>query len=770
MPLERERKGQQQRAAPESYEPGALYKGIKLSAMEITGESALVKKKPVRFVSFCRGMYKRFPSLGKGAKFSKENKQAVDFLAWDLLPEELAAGSKFVLFFTIIAGIALTLLVLFTPLKNIVGGAVGPAMAPLFAMLPFIIIALAATNFVQHYPMSAANVEKTRALTYVPEIVGYMIMSMKLVPNLEKAIEFSAEHGRGKIAEDFKRLLWDVQLGVFNTVSEALDDLAYRWGKFSDEFKHALMKVRASVLETTESKRYQLLDSTMVTILESIKNKMEQYARDLSQPSVLLFYMGVLLPLLLIIILPVGSAFSGQPLATPLVLIIIYNITIPIVTFVFARDVISRRPPTQDVPVIPDNFPGLPKKNSMRIGKTSLDLRALIVLVFIAGIATSYFISTQGIPPVSLVGDDGIQFLPRDKSIAEVLKREGKPADWFDDDGPFARQLISMHGEKDGRALFNSERTKFFIPQENDVTPFIFIFGLMMTSSGCIALFIYYRNIYKRKMQLNVMQMESEFKDSLYILASRMGENRPVEEALKHTSRFLPDFKISKRVFGRTIENIELLGMPLEAAIFDPNYGSLKNLPSKTIQTGMRIMVDSVGLGVNVAARTLISLSLQLTNNEKVNQTLKTLISDTTSMMRTMAVFIVPVVLGVTTALQKIVMLTLATIHSSNMNQTLDALKSSNVNMPVDISGMTKGFALDAMQFDAMVKPWQFLLIVAMYVIELVIIMVFFTTRIEEDNKLLFSINLAKALPIAVAIFLISVLASGTIAGGFFGG
>jgi hypothetical protein len=736
--------------------------------MEITGESALVKKKPVRFVSFCRGMYKRFPSLGSGAKFSKENKQAVDFLAWDLLPEELAAGSKFVLFFTIIAGIALTLLVLFTPLKNIVGGAVGPAMAPLFAMLPFIIIALAATNYVQHYPMSAANVEKTRALTYVPEIVGYMIMSMKLVPNLEKAIEFSAEHGRGKIAEDFKRLLWDVQLGVFNTVSEALDDLAYRWGKFSDEFKHALMKVRASVLETTESKRYQLLDSTMVTILESIKNKMEQYARDLSQPSVLLFYMGVLLPLLLIIILPVGSAFSGQPLATPLVLIIIYNITIPIVTFVFARDVISRRPPTQDVPIIPDNFPGLPKKNSMRIGKTSLDLRALIVLVFIAGVATSYFISTQGIPPVSLVGEEGIQLLPRDKSITEVLKKEGKPADWFDDDGPFARQLISMHGEKDGRALFNSERTKFFVMPENDVTPFTFIFGLMLTGSGCISLFIYYRNIYKRKMQLNVMQMESEFKDSLYILASRMGENRPVEEALKHTSRFLPDFKISKRVFGRTIENIELLGMPLEAAVFDPNYGSLKNLPSKTIQTGMRIMVDSVGLGVNVAARTLISLSLQLTNNEKVNQTLKTLISDTTSMMRTMAVFIVPVVLGVTTALQKIVMLTLATIHSSNMTQTLDAIKSSN--LPGGISGMTTSFSLDAMQFDAMVKPWQFLLIVAMYVIELVIIMVFFTTKIEEDNKLLFSINLAKALPIAVAIFLISVLASGTIAGGFFGG
>jgi len=50
---------------------------------------------------------------------------------------------------------------------------------------------------------------------------------MKLVPNLEKAVEFGAEHGQGKIADDLKKVIWDTQLGIYNTLSEGLDAMAY---------------------------------------------------------------------------------------------------------------------------------------------------------------------------------------------------------------------------------------------------------------------------------------------------------------------------------------------------------------------------------------------------------------------------------------------------------------------------------------------------------------------------------------------------------------
>ncbi|MDD5163864.1 MAG: hypothetical protein PHD95_06710, partial [Candidatus ainarchaeum sp.] len=693
--------------------PGELYKKIIVSRDDFEkGEKGLVKRENPHFVGFCKSIHQKFPSLGQGASFTPKFREAIDFLHWDLKPEELSAATKLVMIVALVIGAGAGIGIIFSPLFNILMDFVQiDILVYIYALVPFIALALFLAMYVQNYPINAAKDEQTKALGYVPELVGYMIMSMKLVPNLEKAVEFAASHGRGKISDDFKRILWETQIGMFHSLSEALDDLAYRWGKFSDEFKHALMMVRASVLENTEAKRYQLLDKTMETVLESIKNKMEQYARNLSQPSTVLFYVGVLLPLILIIILPVGSAFSGTPMATPLVLIAIYNIGIPIITLIFAMQVIKKRPPTYVPPKIPDGFPGLPKKGQMVLGKTGLNTTMIAAIILIAGILLTVAVSQQGLPPKSFMPENSPQILPSDPDAQQIILREKGDAKFFEPGGKRYNELRS-EGKKDAQAkdILAMEEQKFFMEAKNDPTPFILVFGIIIAIAIAFFVFMYFSSIYKRKIQLEIMQMESEFKDSLYILASRLGENKPVEEALKHTRVFLPNLLISQRIFGKTVDNIELLGMPLEQAVFDKNYGSLKNLPSNIIQSSMKILVDSVELGVNVAARTLISLSLQLRNAEKVNKMLSTLISDVVSMMQTMVVFIAPIVLGVTTALQKVVMVTLAGIASSEITQTVGggAVSETGFSLPL------KGISVEA--FKTMVSPVQFLLIVTIYV------------------------------------------------------
>ena len=59
----------------------------------------------------------------------------------------------------------------------------------------------------------------------------------------------------------------------------------------------------------------------------------------------------------------------------------------------------------------------------------------------------------------------------------------------------------------------------------------------------------------------------------------------------------------------------------------------------------------------------------------------------------------------------------------------------------------------------------MFLIIVAVYVMEIVIIMTYYNTKIQEDNFTLFKINLAKALPIAISVFIASVLLANTVVG-----
>ena len=763
---------------------GELYGNIAVTGTDFSkGEKKLVKAKDPKFVALCKKIAKFSPSMGKGGVFSEDNDKAIKFLGWKLTAEDFTAATLIVTIISLILAGIFGSIILFSPLNEVIVLLASDFMSQiLFAYFPFILGALGIVYYFQSYPVTAAKKEQTKALTYVPEIMGYMIMSIKLVPNLEKAVEFAAVNGKGKIADDFRELIWGTQVGVYNSLYEGLDTLAYRWGKFSEEFKRALMRVRASVIENTEAKRYALLDQTMDEVLESVRTKMEQYARELSQPSTMLFYIGVLLPLLLIIILPVGSSFSGAPLANPIVLSLIYNIFIPLITFAFAYNLIQNRPPTYSSPIIPDDYSGLTKKGTAKIGGVKINVKFVAIMVLVFGLVGSFVLSTQGFPPqfaydsMKVNEKDQYFLIGADRSAEEVIDSAGKPKGYFSVDpanpGKLYTELLTA-GLKDTEtteerkeavdnaiAGVKSKEKLFFSQSDNDIAPYNLVFGSLISFSIALFVWLYYSNIYKRKIQLEVQEMEKEFKDTLYIIASRMGENKPIEDAMKHVQEFLPDLKISKTVFAKTLDNINLLGLPLSQAVFDKQVGSITKIPSKLIHSSMKMLVDSVNLGVNVAARTMISLSIQLQNSEKVNNTLKILVIDITTTLKTMTLFIAPIVLGITTSLQRIVIVTISSLAASGVG---DGAANADVGSLSTFS--VSGF-ISQEATASIASPTEFIIIVAIYIIELVMIMTYFTTKIEEDNDLLVKINIAKYMPIAVTMFVLSMIVSNMFLGG----
>jgi hypothetical protein len=149
-------------------------------------------------------------------------------------------------------------------------------------------------------------------------------------------------------------------------------------------------------------------------------------------------------------------------------------------------------------------------------------------------------------------------------------------------------------------------------------------------------------------------------------------------------------------------------------------------------------------------------------------------------MMSTMSIFIAPIGLGITTSLQKVVMVTLSQIASGPTSPTsnissLDVTSASQLGNLGGIMQTVQGFtqqtqaiSLDRAVLASLADPTQFLLIVAIYVIELVIVMVYFTTKIEEDNNLKVKLNLAYALPIATVIFLATMIFANSVVGAFF--
>ncbi len=691
---------------PAKRETRGLYSGEKAA-------KAYVEKPRIDwFVKFINFANKYFSSYGKGAKLTFQQKELFEFLNYKITAEQFRAAE----IAAMMLGLAATIIAVLV-LAIIFKGFASPFF--LIGSLLAFMIPLATFMLVAYHPQMEAKKEQTLALGYLSEIVNYMISSMRLTPNLEKAVEFTASHGRGKIAEDMKKIIWDVQIGKYLSVEEGLDELAYKWGKYNDDFKQALMLIRSSILEADDAKREALLEKAASDVLEGSKEKMDQFARALAQPTVYLYYFGVLLPLMLAIVLPIGGTLAGGdfPLARPEVLAFIYVIALPIGLLALGSSILGSRPPTYLPPEIDEDFPGLPPKGTFNVFGMNLPIIPLALAVLVGSIAGGIYLDkTQVIDPLPL--------LDRTEALAALAHVE----------------------------LLGIPPTQLFLG----------MFSLLSIIVGiglAISIYLYGKFAARKKIQDEIRGMEREFKDAIYVLASRLGENRPLEDALKHAVEFLPSSKIANSVFRKIIDNITSLGMTIDDAIFNPNFGALKNLPSKTLESGMRITVDSIGLGVNVAAKSLIGLALQLRNAEKIDLLLRNLLSSVTSMLKTMGTFIAPIVLGVVTSLQGVIVNALTANCADVPAQTA----------PQGVAGFGGGGNLGSLfckpsgQESASTDPATFTFIMGIYVIEVVIILTYFNSQVEDsNNKLHTYIEIAKALPIATVIFALVAYFAGT--------
>ncbi|VVB67514.1 Uncharacterised protein [Candidatus Norongarragalina meridionalis] len=688
---------------------------------------------PPAFVNITYSLAKIFKSFGKGAKFTQDQEDAIGFLGWNITAEQFYAAYKGLFMGGIAVGVLLAALVyMLAPLDD----TLKIGLAGVFLLVP-----IGVSYFYLKYPHSAVEREKMLALAYIPEIVNYLTMSMRLTPNLEKAVQFAANHGRGKIAEDMKKIVWDVQIGRYASIEEGLDELAYRWGGYNEDFKHALMLIRSSVLEGNRERREELLEKAGTDVLEGTKEKMDMYARKLHQPTVYLYYFGILLPLLLAIILPIGGSMSGMPLAKAEYMFVAYNLVIPLIVYLFGSNIVAGKPPTYTPPDIPPDFPGLPPRGIARVFGISMPFRIFALLIITCFIGGGYF-TDQGVTQNAI----NSVVVPLNTFMTDSF---GMPIT-----GPQGIVIPGTLGQIPSYAVFEDEKAKLpritFFDQYGEIIGEFTIFGFLLGISISVSVYLLGEYGERLRVQREIRDMEGEFKDAMYVLASRMGENKPIEEALRSAVVFLPKSRIAKDVFKRILENITTMGMTLDAAIFDETFGALKNLPSRTIRSGMQFLVDSVELGVNVAAKSLISLSLQLRNAQKIDESLRKLLEDVTTMLSTMSTFVAPIVLAVVSAMQRLIMNSIAGSAGTETTQQSAPGVSG-------FGGMTNLFAnKDVVKNSA--DPATFVLIMGVYVIEVVTLLTYFNSQIEDTgNKLHTYVSIAKSLPTAVVLYCVVV-------------
>ena len=104
-----------------------------------------------------------------------------------------------------------------------------------------------------------------------PEILEYMIVSLRLTPNLENAIKFAAENLSGPVGRDLKKMMWGLSTGKYLNPEELLDELASKWRQENLEFYQAIDMMKTSMMERGE-KRERTLDESINVLLEGNMN------------------------------------------------------------------------------------------------------------------------------------------------------------------------------------------------------------------------------------------------------------------------------------------------------------------------------------------------------------------------------------------------------------------------------------------------------------------------------------------------------------------
>jgi len=205
------------------------------------------------------------------------------------------------------------------------------------------------------FPESAAKKQADELLRASPEMANLMIMSLRHEPSLSKAIRFASTK-ENAFSHELRRCVWTVVMGKHSSFEESLQEVGERWSKYCGELKASLHSMVTASCESTADGKRRALDRANQAIISGARRRIEDYALSLSTPSMVMFGLGILLPLMVGSFLPMLSwdiwslgggtddsvAIDQSPAVVQTVFIM--NVLFPAIGMLVALNSVTRHP------------------------------------------------------------------------------------------------------------------------------------------------------------------------------------------------------------------------------------------------------------------------------------------------------------------------------------------------------------------------------------------------------------------------------------------
>ncbi|MFB6115650.1 MAG: hypothetical protein ABEK04_05210 [Candidatus Nanohalobium sp.] len=561
-------------------------------------------------------------------------------------------------------------------------------LIPTSLLLITVLAPVGVSAYTYYKPIFAAKDKVIRSSGEMILSILYMVVYMRSSPNLEGAIRFAALNLEGPISKDLKRVLWNVEVGNYNNIEKALEDYTERWKDYNEDYLESLNLIKASMNEPNPDRRDELLQDSIDTILNSTQEKMKHYAQSLHTPVSIINALGAMLPVLAMIMLPLISVFMGGAI-TPLHLIIIFNIMLPITLWIFMQRVLSSRPPT--VSSKAKNTSELPPEGHFNLNMFGNEYQ---LPSWPIGAAVGLLVSAYGI-------------------IGYILFPAFYPVDISG--GMYVPGLFTSAGR---------------------LTPFpMLLRSISITFGVGLGIGIWKALGYKdrKAAEEEIRDIESQFPNALFQLGNKISGGTPIELALEQAAESTSDLEISG-LFNTASRNIEEMGMTFEQALFHEKYGAVEKFPSQLIDTVMRAILESSEKGTQLAATAMMTISRYLKNIHKTQEKLNDLMEDATTTLEMLAYLLAPVVSGVAVGMSQTIITAMYRLSQTFQQGTAKVQGGSGAGSGAAAGGQVGSYSSILGGLKNAIPPELLQFVVGFYLIQLLYILGTFYMKITEGE------------------------------------
>jgi len=194
------------------------------------------------------------------------------------------------------------------------------------------------------YPTILTKYYRIRASSDLVQAAFYLVISLRLVPNLERALMFASSNVKGVVGKSLRKMAWELTVGKYGNADEVLNEFAIKWKQENLEFYEAVNLIRSSISQGKE-RREKMLDEAVNILLQGNLERMKHYSSQLRNPLMIITTIGITLPVLTIILFPIITIFLTETIK-PAFLVIFYNIVLPIVVWYIMNETLKTRPVT----------------------------------------------------------------------------------------------------------------------------------------------------------------------------------------------------------------------------------------------------------------------------------------------------------------------------------------------------------------------------------------------------------------------------------------